>query len=314
MSEQKAIDETKGKKSPTKKKRRSFDSPWKDALAVFFQDFLTFCYPSMAQEIDWDKGHTFLDKELQSITKDAAAGQRTVDKLVKVFKKSEEEVWVLIHTEIQGAQDKNFAERMYTYQYRLFDRYRVPVVSIAVFIDTDKNWAPSVYQSSMWGNELHFKYNVVKLLDYQNQQEMLKESNNPFATIILAQLMAMSLSKERNQEQHLASKLVITKLLYEKGWGKDYVYNLFRFIDWIIQLPKDLVIKYETEILQIEEAKHMTYVTSIERLGIERGKQQGKAEIIQNLYQKLKDEKEVANLSGVSLKKVHEILSKEKEK
>jgi len=45
------------------KKRRTFDSPWKDVLEVFFKDFLTFCFSPMANEIDWHKDPIFLDKE-----------------------------------------------------------------------------------------------------------------------------------------------------------------------------------------------------------------------------------------------------------
>lgn len=224
MNEKKAANAS--KKLPAKKKRKNFDSPWKDALDVFFKDFATFCFTQIAKAIDWEKGYTFLDKELHSITKDAVKGQRTVDKLVKVFKKGGEEVWVLIHLEVQSQKDNNFSERMYTYQYRLFDRYRVPVASIAVLIDTNKDWIPSVYQSSIWGTELTFKYEVLKLLSYEPKKKVLEKSLNPFATVILAQLEAMVLAKESNVEQHLVSKLRLTKLLYDKGWSREYVYNL----------------------------------------------------------------------------------------
>lgn len=91
----------------------------------------------MAADIDWEKGYIFLDKELYTITKDAAASTRTVDKLVKVFKKGGEEIWVLVHIEIQGKAEDRFSKQMYTYQYRLFNRYRVPIASIAILIDTD---------------------------------------------------------------------------------------------------------------------------------------------------------------------------------
>ncbi|MCL1477826.1 MAG: hypothetical protein MH219_09940 [Marinobacter sp.] len=37
------------------------------------------------------------------------------------------ETWVLIHVEVQGEPEDDFAERMYTYQYRLRDRYGVDV-------------------------------------------------------------------------------------------------------------------------------------------------------------------------------------------
>ena len=68
------------------------------------------------------------------------------------------------------------------------------------------------------------------------------------------------------------------------------------------------MLQYDQEIMKLEEGKKTTYITSTERLRIE----EGKKEIIQNLYSSLKDEREVAKLSKVSLKKVREILGKGK--
>jgi hypothetical protein len=38
-----------------------------------------------------------------------------------------------------------------------------------------------------------------------------------------------------------------------------------------MSLPKDLTIKFKDEILNIEEKSKMPYITSIEKLGIEKG-------------------------------------------
>ncbi len=48
---------------------------------------------------------------------------------MKVWARDGSKTWVLIHVEIQGEAERAFAERMYVYHYRLFDRYRVDVVS-----------------------------------------------------------------------------------------------------------------------------------------------------------------------------------------
>ncbi len=244
----------------------------------FFPDFLAFCFPHIATEIDWNREVTFLDKEFQAITKDAAIGQRSVDKLIKVFKKEGTEVWVLVHIEIQGQKEVQFSERMYIYQYRLFDRYRVPVVSIAILIDANPHWAPHVYQSTLWGTELHFKFNVLKILDYQEKITLLEQSSNPFALVILAQLAAIALAKKQSHEQKLISKLSLTRLLFAKGWPQDRIYQLFRFIDWLILLPQNLMIDYDTAVHELSEKTHMTYITSIERLAMKRGRERGMLE------------------------------------
>lgn len=307
--------------------RQDWDSPWKEALVDFFQEFVCLCFPLMAQEIDWARGYAFLDKELQAISKKTATGTRTVDKLVKVYRKKTE-VWVLVHAEVQGQAQSDFAERMFTYYYRLYDRYRVPIISVALLIDVNPVWLPNRYQFALWGTNLQFEYNVVKILAYQAQSAALKESTNPFATVILTQLAAINLAKANSSQQQLMTKLTLAKSLYEKGWAKDYIYKLFRFIDWLIDLPEDLMIEFDQQLHHFEEVKHMPYITSLERLymkrgmekgmeeglekgmqkGMQKGKGEGRAEIVQNLYQVIKDEKEVARLTKLTVKKVQELL------
>ena len=55
--------------------RADFDSPWKQALEAYFPQFLDFFFPDIHVDIDWSRGHEFLDQELQQIVRDAELGQ-----------------------------------------------------------------------------------------------------------------------------------------------------------------------------------------------------------------------------------------------
>ncbi len=46
-------------------------------------------------------------------------------------------------------------------------------------------------------------------------------------------------------------------------------------IDWLLDLPKELTIKFNQEIHEYEKEKKMPYITSIERLGMEKGLKEG---------------------------------------
>jgi len=96
-----------------------YDSPWKDVLDLLFDSFMALFFPFAHERIDWSRGFEFLDKELQKIAADAAVGRRVMDKLVKVWLKSGEEVWALIHIEIQGQRETGFERRLYVYNYRI---------------------------------------------------------------------------------------------------------------------------------------------------------------------------------------------------
>ncbi len=120
-----------------------FDTPWKDAVEHAFPEFIDFYFPDASRQIDWARGYTFLDKELQQIARDAELGRRYVDKLVSVSTHSGEEDWLCVHIEVQGKVDHGFERRMFVYNYRIFDTYDRPVASLAVLADEDPAWRPA---------------------------------------------------------------------------------------------------------------------------------------------------------------------------
>ncbi|NES01205.1 MAG: DUF4351 domain-containing protein [Symploca sp. SIO1B1] len=126
---------------------------------------------------------------------------------------------------------------------------------------------------------------MVKLLDYKEKWEELEQSNNPFATVIMAHIK--SLETRKNQEQRQAWKMSLTRRLYEQGYQRQDVLNLFHFIDWVMKLPKGLEQAFLQEITEYEQEQNMPYITSAERIGMERGLQEGRQEGRQEEAQRL---------------------------
>ena len=44
--------------------RTDYDSPWKEMLERFFQEFLIFFFPDIHSDIDWKLGFAFMESEL----------------------------------------------------------------------------------------------------------------------------------------------------------------------------------------------------------------------------------------------------------
>jgi hypothetical protein len=165
-----------------------YDSPWKEALDRFFEACLAFFFPQAHADIDWSRRYETLVKELQQIVRQAKHGRRYVDKLVKVWLKSGEERWLLVHVEVQAWKEAGFPKRMYVYNYRIFDRYDQEVVSLAILADDDPAWRPSQFSYGRWGFRAGVEFPVVKLLDYAPHWQALEADPNPFATVVLAHL------------------------------------------------------------------------------------------------------------------------------
>ncbi|MBF0101919.1 MAG: cytosolic protein [Desulfobacterales bacterium] len=262
------------------KETDDYDNPWKEMLSHYFKDFMYFFFPWAAKDIDWNCGYTFLDKELQQVSRDAELGKRYADKLVRVFRKDQTEAWVLIHIEIQAQKESDFPKRMYVYNYRIFDQYNRHTVSMAILADDHAHWKPDRYQEQLWRCKIGFQFPVVKLLDYRKTWEKLEKSKNPFAIAVMAHLKTME--TRQNDEARKSWKVLLIRNLYEAGYQKKDIILLFAFIDWIMRLPQDLEKNFWTEISQIEEEKHMPYITSVERMGIQKGIEQG---ILQGMQQ-----------------------------
>lgn len=260
--------------------RDDYDSPWKEALERYFPDFLALLFPRIHTAIDWSKGHEFLDKELQQVVRDAESGRRHADKLARVYTHEGAETWVLVHVEVQGDPEAGFAERMYVYNYRIFDKYRTDIVSLAVLADATARFRPSAYTRERWGCALNFHFPTCKLLDLNARWAELEADTNPFALVVMAHLKAQ---ESRDGVTRKGWKMRLVRLLYQRGYGREDILELFRVLDWLLQLPEDLALEFRRELIAFEEQANMPYITSIERLGRQEGRQEGQANMLLSL-------------------------------
>ena len=253
--------------------RTDYDSPWKEVIESYFPQFLEFFFPLAYREIDWAQPYEFLDTELQQLEPDAEIGKRLVDKVAKVWLLGGEEAWVLVHVEVQGQYEREFAQRMYTYNYRLFDRHKQRVISLAVLADEERNWRPASYGYELGGCRVSLEFPTVKLLDYEEDWENLEQSANPFGIIVMAHLKTKA--THRNPESRLNWKLSLVRRLYERGYSRQDILELFRFIDWLMVLPEELTLSFQEVAKSYEEAGRMRFVSYLEELAIEHGIEQG---------------------------------------
>ena len=233
---------------------------------------MQFFFPQTAALINWERPHEFLDKEFQQIDREAEQRRRYADKLVRVWQIQGQEIWLLIHVEIQARSEDTFAERMFSYNLRIFDKFAKPAISLAILCDTDTTWRPNQYSNNYPDTRLNFEFGTVKLLDYQNRWTELEASDNPFATVVMAHLKTQETSKKLGERKNWKFSLI--RRLYEQGWQERDIRNLYRFIDWVMILPKALEADFWQEFKLFEQELTMSYITTGERIGYERGQQE----------------------------------------
>ena len=114
---------------------------------------------------------------------------------------------------------------------------------------------------------------MVKLFDYAAQDEILEKAANPFAPVVQAHLK--TLQTRQDPEGRRVWKLRLVRSLYERGFSREEVQQLFRFIDWLMELPEDLDEQFRRDVEKYEEEKHMAYISGIERRAEKRGLRKG---------------------------------------
>ncbi|GGH67762.1 hypothetical protein HNQ91_001589 [Filimonas zeae] len=228
------------------------DILWKGIMEDLFADFLRFFFAHADSIFDIDRGFEFLDKELHEITPDSKVKHpRFVDKLVKTWYKDGTEKWLLVHIEVQGYADKSFPARMFTYFYRICDKFHQEITSLAIFTDEDDKYHPDRYEYNCFGTSLLFRFNTYKVK--AQDKRLLEESNNPFATVIL---MVLSTIERRGGDpvQLLESSLALVRRLYEKGFPKEKAGRLLQFIKRYVNFgDSGLLLKFEEEIKAITD-------------------------------------------------------------
>ena len=265
-------------------KTTEYDSPWKEGWRIFLHSFMRVCFPDVERAINWLRRPEFLDKELRKIVRDAQSGNKFVDLLIKVWLRDGSEEWILLHVEIQHGPDPQFQVRMYRYNYRATDVYGRPVITLAVLADTDPDWRPTFYEMVLPGTRVRFDFSVCKLLDLTADEAALRASREPAAIVIQASLAAQRTGNDAERRRVL--KWELTRRLYEMGLGKADIQELYRLVDWMLRLPDDLEARFHEQLCEFERKENMPYVTSAERFGIAKGRQQGIEEGLQQGIEK----------------------------
>jgi uncharacterized protein Smg (DUF494 family) len=94
---------------------------------------------------------------------------------------------------------------------------------------------------------------MIKLLDYLPRWDELEASQNPFAIVVMAHLKTKETRNDAVARKEWKFKL--TRSLYEQGYERQDILNLFRFIDWILELPEGLKQSFRNELEEYERER-----------------------------------------------------------
>jgi len=293
--------------------RRKDDVLWKGILEDVFDDFLRFLNPDAESLLDLDKGFEFLDKELQQVfpPENDEFSPKVVDKLVKVFTKSGDEKWVLVHVEIQGQYQQDFASRMFRYYYRLIDKYEKPITAYAIFTEASSKTRPDCFELDFMGTSLKYTFNTYKIAS-QSDEELLA-NKNPFALVVLTAKTALSGNGIKNSlerdELLLNLKLILAKQLLIRQIPKEKIRVLMNFLRYYTRFENpEINSKFEK---QIEILTERSTIMGIEELLLDRAEKKGKHKGVMSVARAMKKDgisvEQIAKFTKLSVEEIEKL-------
>ncbi|MFK4997067.1 hypothetical protein ACI2OX_04225 [Bacillus sp. N9] len=112
--------------------------------------------------------------------------KRTIDILAEMKLKGEESI-ILIHVEPQSYFQQEFHERMFIYCSRLYEKYRKPILPIAIFSYNDRRDVPDQFTIDFPTLQVNkFTYLQIHLIK-MNWRKFIHK-NNPVAAALLSKM------------------------------------------------------------------------------------------------------------------------------
>ncbi|HFB99707.1 MAG TPA: hypothetical protein ENJ53_02770 [Phaeodactylibacter sp.] len=293
------------------------DLLWKAIVEDLFEDFMDYFFEEYVHLIDFEKGYTFLDKELQTILPDADNSDRIVDKLVKVWLKNGEEKWILIHIEVQGYWDNRFSYRTYSSHYRIRDKYDKPVGVFVIYTDKNPTFHPKEYREECFGTLSLLQFPTYKVLDHPPEKETKKD--NPFSIVmevVWYEIMKQQQKNKISDEDYLEIGTKIVWKLARRDYGRDRIQKVLQFTKYYVpfEKPKNFV-KFGEEIyIVLENKKDMGIIELVRNHEIEvireKGREEGVETIIKNGLDADFSLEQISLITKLSIDEVKSIIKK----
>ncbi|MEZ4888761.1 MAG: hypothetical protein R3E32_28805 [Chitinophagales bacterium] len=211
------------------------DTRWKEIIEQLFEYFVGFFMPDLYPLVDFEQKPEFLQQELhQIIAVPKKKGKKINDAFVKVYLKDGTNQWFLIHIEVQDKHETDFAERMFTYYYRIYDKFKIKkITAIAIFIgeSVPKNY--NRFSNEYFGTEVTYKYNTY-IVKKQDEKSLLA-SKNPFAIAVLAALHI--LNTKENLDNRLKLKVALIKFIKKRAEERNFPeYVIVPLVQFVMNL------------------------------------------------------------------------------
>lgn len=256
------------------------DRLFKELLTNFFQEFMEAFFPEAGRMLDYN----YLEFLTQEVFTDVTVGEKKyIDILVKT-RLLGEEGFVLVHVEPQASKEKDFARRMFRYYARLFLKYDLRILPVAILSHKTKKAETNIFDIAFpFHKVLEFNYLQLHLKRLSWKDYLRKD--NPAAAALLGCM-------DFQEEEKVQLKLEFFKALMRMKLDPARMQLLIGFLESYVQLTPEeegrVQHKLAEELPPGEVNKMMEILTSYHKRGMEEGMKEGIAALQKALLKQVK--------------------------
>ena len=226
-----------------------YDGAWKEAFHAHLQEFIEQVFPKFAELVNWTAQPKLFDKEISQILGQQGQRNRQVDLLFCLRLLDGTDQWILCHLEIQSHFQADFAFRLDLYNGGLKWHFRQDVVTLVVLADLNPRWKPDEHRFQLGGFESYRRFPICKVLDRLETEWVDDES----LVVQVARAQISALQTANDAKARYNAKTLLVRNLYKAGYTAEELRELFRLIDWMMQLPPELSRKFDVELIAYEK-------------------------------------------------------------
>lgn len=268
------------------------DQLFKDLIHIFFQEFLDVFFPEVHHHIDFDT----IKPLSEEVFTDLFEGEsRKADIVIETTLKGKDTV-IIIHVEPQSYGQPEFHERMYLYYSLLYNKYRKPILPIAVFSYDENRTEQNEFTIEFpFFHVLTFNFLMLELRK-KNWRDYI-QSNNPVAAALLSKM-------GYTDDERIQVKKEFLRMLTTMELDPAKMRYIIGFFERYLSLNQQ-----EEEVL-MKEIKQLNKSSEIPHLPIsweEKGKEQGKREVALEMLKEGISIDFIAKVTQLSIESIEEI-------
>src|SRR5690625_1846414 len=275
------------------------DQLYKELINTFFKEFLEIFFPDIHENIDFDK----ISPLSEEVYTDVLGGDvRKLDIVIETRLKKEDVV-IIVHIEPQSYRQTDFNERMYHYFSLLYNKYRKPIIPIAIFSHDDL-WEESQFTIGFdFFDVLRFNYRTLHL-QKMNWRDYI-HSDNPVAAALMSE---MGYKKEERIQVKKEFFMMLARMQLDPAKQR----IIHGFFEQYLRLTNEEEEQLMEEIKKNPEAEKIfeipiSYEEKGKEIGKEIGKELGKKEVVIEMLKEGSDLNFISKVTQFDIDEIKEI-------